>query len=62
MSSKRILLSESEMPKAWYNLQADLPGRVPPPLHPATQQPITPADLEPIFAKSLIAQEVSQER
>jgi len=62
MSSKRILLSENEMPKAWYNLQADLPEPVPPPLHPATNQPIGPADLEPIFAKALIAQEVSQER
>ncbi len=62
MSSKRILLSESEMPKAWYNLQADLPDPVPPPLHPATQKPVGPADLEPIFAKSLIAQEVSRQR
>ena len=52
MSSKRVLLSESEMPTAWYNLQADLPEPVPPPLHPATQQPIGPADLEPIFAKA----------
>jgi tryptophan synthase beta chain len=62
MSSKRVFLSESEMPTAWYNLQADLPEPVPPPLHPATNQPMGPADLEPIFAKELIAQEVSQER
>ncbi len=62
MNSKRVFLSESEMPKAWYNLQADLPEPLPPPLHPATQQPIGPADLEPIFAKALIEQEVSQER
>ena len=62
MSSKRVFLSESEMPTAWYNLQADLPEPVPPPLHPATNQPMGPADLEPIFAKALIAQEVSQER
>ena len=44
------------------DLQADLPEPVPPPLHPGTRQPITPADLEPIFAKALIAQDVSQER
>ena len=62
MSAKRILLSESEMPQAWYNLQADLPGQIPPPRHPATRQPVGPADLEPIFAKALIEQEVSRER
>jgi len=62
MSSKRVFLSESDMPRAWYNLQADLPQPVPPPLHPATNQPIGPADLAPLFAKALIEQEVSQER
>jgi len=62
MSSKRVLLSESEIPSAWYNLQADLPEPVPPPLNPATQQPVGPADLEPVFARALIMQEVSQER
>ena len=43
-------------------MQADLPEPVPPPLHPGTKQPLHPADLEPIFARALIAQEVSQER
>ena len=62
MDSKRIFLSEKEIPSAWYNLQADLPQPVPPPLHPGTKQPLSPADLEPIFAKELIAQEVSRER
>ncbi len=62
MSSKRIFLSEKEMPTAWYNLQADLPEPVPPPLHPGTKKPLCPADLEPIFARALIEQEVSQER
>jgi len=62
MSVKRVLLSESEIPTAWYNLQADLPEPVPPPLNPATQQPVGPADLEPVFARALIMQEVSQER
>ena len=62
MDCKRVFLSEKEIPTAWYNLQADLPKPVPPPLHPGTKQPIGPADLEPIFAKALIAQEVSQER
>jgi tryptophan synthase beta chain len=62
MQSKQVFLSESEIPSAWYNLQADLPEPVPPPLNPATRQPIGPADLEPIFARALIQQEVSQER
>lgn len=62
MSSKRVLLTENEMPTAWYNLQADLPEPVPPPLHPGTKQPLGPADLEPIFPMGLIRQEVSQER
>jgi tryptophan synthase beta chain len=62
VSSKRIFLSESERPTEWYNLQADLPQPLPPPLHPGTRQPITPADLEPIFPRALIAQEVSRER
>jgi tryptophan synthase beta chain len=62
MSSKRILLSENEIPSAWYNLQADLPEPLPPPLHPGTQQPIGPADLAPIFPMALIQQEMTQER
>lgn len=61
MTSKRIFLNQSELPTAWYNLQADLPEPVPPPLHPGTKQPLAPSDLEPIFAKELIRQEVSQE-
>jgi len=62
MSSKRILLSESDMPTAWYNLLADFPQPLPPPLHPGTGQPLGPADLEPIFPMSLIEQEMSPER
>ena len=62
VDSKRIFLSEKELPTAWYNLQADLPTPLPPPLHPGTKQPLSPADLEPIFAKALIAQEMSRER
>jgi tryptophan synthase beta chain len=62
MDCKRVFLSEKELPTAWYNLQADLPKPVPPPLHPGTKQPLAPADLEPIFSKALIGQEVSRER
>src|SRR3989304_5380037 len=45
----KILLSESEIPRAWYNIIADLPGPPPPVLHPATGQPIGPPDLAPLF-------------
>lgn len=62
MNSKRILLSEREIPSAWYNLLADLPEQLPPPLHPGTKQPLGPADLEPIFARALIEQEMSSQR
>ena len=59
---RKIFLSESEMPEAWYNIQADLPEPLDPALHPGTLQPIGPQDLAPIFPLELIKQEVSQER
>lgn len=58
----KYLLPEEAMPKAWYNLAADLPAPPPAPLHPGTGQPIGPADLAPLFPMALIAQEVSTER
>ena len=57
----RYQLSEDRIPKAWYNIAADLPPP-PPVLHPGTGQPIGPADLAPLFPMALIAQEVSTER
>jgi len=62
MTETKILLSEKEMPTQWYNIQADLPKPLPPVIHPATGQPITPDDLAPLFPMALIEQEVSQER
>ena len=58
----KYLLSEDQMPRAWYNLQADLPVPLPAVLHPGTLQPVGPDDLAPLFPMSLIAQEVSTER
>jgi tryptophan synthase beta chain len=55
-------LAESEIPKSWYNIQADLPEPAPPVLHPGTGQPVGPDDLSPIFPMGLILQEVSTER
>ena len=49
------------MPKKWYNILPDLPEPLPPPLNPATKEPIKPEDLEAIFPKALIAQEMSGE-
>lgn len=62
METVKYLLTEDQMPTAWYNLQADLPTPLPPVRHPATGQPIGPADLAPLFPMALIEQEVSQER
>ena len=62
MSFRRVLLSEKDMPHAWYNLQADLPQPVPPPLDPATNQPVGPEKLERVFARALLQQEMSTER
>lgn len=61
-SSKKILLDESELPQNFYNIQADMPNPVLPPLHPGTMQPIGPQDLAAIFPMELIKQEVSKER
>jgi tryptophan synthase beta chain len=60
--SVKFLLPEDRIPRAWYNIAADLPKPLPPPLHPGTGQPIGPADLSAIFPMALIAQEVSTER
>ncbi len=60
--TKKILLSENEIPDKWYNIQADMPNPTLPPLHPGTKQPIGPEDLAPIFPMELIKQEVSRER
>ncbi|HEX6936733.1 MAG TPA: TrpB-like pyridoxal phosphate-dependent enzyme [Actinomycetes bacterium] len=57
----KILLDESEMPTRWYNIIPDLPSPPPPPLHPATHQPVGPDDLAPLFPMDLILQEVTQD-
>ena len=58
----KILLDEKDMPRQWYNIQADLASPLPPPLNPATGQPVGPDDLAPIFPMNLIEQEMSRER
>jgi tryptophan synthase beta chain len=58
----KYLLSEDQMPRAWYNIISDMPNPPVPPLHPGTQKPVTPDDLAPLFPMALIQQEVSAER
>ncbi|HID39234.1 MAG TPA: TrpB-like pyridoxal phosphate-dependent enzyme [Calditrichaeota bacterium] len=57
----RVVLSEDEIPRQWYNLAADLPSPMQPPLGP-DGKPISPEMLAPVFPMNLIEQEVSQER
>ncbi len=60
--SVKYTLDETQIPKYWYNIAADLPKPPPPVLHPGTLQPIGPDDLAPLFPMALIMQEVSTER
>ncbi|MEW6667609.1 MAG: TrpB-like pyridoxal phosphate-dependent enzyme [Thermodesulfobacteriota bacterium] len=62
MEVRKIVLPESELPRQWYNIMADMPTPMEPPLHPGTGKPVGPDDLGPIFPMSLIEQEVSPQR
>ncbi|MBN2467616.1 MAG: TrpB-like pyridoxal phosphate-dependent enzyme [Deltaproteobacteria bacterium] len=62
MEQIKFYLSEQEIPRKWYNIQADLPHPVPPYLHPLTGKPVKPDDLLAIFPPQLIEQEMTQER
>ena len=62
MEKTKVILEENDIPKSWYNIQADLKTPLDPPLNPKTKKPIGPADLSAIFPMELIKQEVSQER
>jgi len=61
-SQLHFSLPEKEIPTHWYNLLADFPEPLPPPLHPGTKQPIPPEALQAIFPDNLIQQEMSPER
>lgn len=62
MKTRKIQLSENEIPEQWYNIIADMPNKPLPPLHPGTKEPITPDALAPLFPQALIEQEVSAEK
>ena len=57
----KIYLSESEMPKDWYNVRADMKNKPAPLLNPATHEPMKPEELEQVFCKELVKQELDNE-
>ena len=62
MRQTKVVLPESEIPRKWYNIMADMPNLPAPPLDPVTKEPVGPEALSRIFPMSLIEQEVSTER
>lgn len=57
----KIYLSESEMPKDWYNVRADMKNKPAPLLNPATLKPMKAEELEGVFCKELVAQELDND-
>ena len=62
MKTRKIILSERDIPDKWYNIIADMPNKPLPPLHPGTKEPIGPEALAPLFPMELIKQEVSADK
>ncbi len=62
MQQVKFTLEEEQIPTHWYNVMADLPEPMAPPLNPQTREPVGPEDLAAIFPMQLIGQEVSTER
>ena len=58
---KKFILQESEIPTQWYNIQADMPNKPLPPIHPATKQPLGVDDLAHIFPRECCVQELDTE-
>ena len=58
MKQKKFILQEHEIPTHWYNIQADMPTKPLPPLHPKTRKPLSPDDLSHIFSKECSKQEL----
>ena len=58
----RFTLAQADIPKQWYNLLADFPEPLPPPLHPGTKQPVPPEALLAIFPENLVKQEMCPDR
>ena len=58
MKQKKFILQEHDIPKHWYNIQADMPTKPMPPLNPQTRKPLTVDDLSHIFSKECSRQEL----
>ena len=57
----KIYLNEEEMPRAWYNLRADMKNKPAPLLNPGTHQSMKPEELAPVFCEELIKQELDND-
>lgn len=57
----KIYLTEDEMPKAWYNLRADMINKPAPLLNPGTLEPMKPEELEGVFCDELVKQELDDQ-
>ncbi|MBN1932501.1 MAG: TrpB-like pyridoxal phosphate-dependent enzyme [Desulfobacterales bacterium] len=62
MKQVKVFLNENEIPMQWYNIVADLPNPMSPPLHPGTGKPLKPDEMGMIFPMNLVEQEMSTER
>ena len=60
MKQKKFILQESEIPRQWYNIVADMTTKPMPPLHPGTKRPLTVEDLAHIFPEECARQELNQ--
>lgn len=62
MVKTQFTLTQEQIPTHWYNILADFPEPLPPPLHPATKQPVTLQDMTAIFPENLVMQEMCPDR
>ncbi len=62
MTQTTFPLTAADIPTHWYNILADFPEPLPPPLHPGTKQPVSLQDMTAIFPENLVMQEMSPER
>ena len=62
MEVRKFNLSDAEIPRSWYNIAADMPNPMQPPLDPNTGKPVSPEFLAPLFPMNLLEQEMSTEQ
>ena len=61
MRQKKFILQEKDLPKQWYNIQAEMPNKPLPPLNPKTKEPLSAEDLAHIFNLECSKQELDTE-